>query len=275
VIERLVISAPFGNYFGCPHAISTLGTFTPEFRAGRLKRLWRVLLTVRYYPGIGAWKNRLGLPNPGINWLSGHVGCGRIDASDKIVSVSARETSGWAYLLGACFHLVRPAYVELNVSCPSCPGEPDRSDYREVFAGAARSFPGRVIVKLPPVGYLPIAGEALACGVTGFHCCNTLPTPGGGLSGAPLKLLSLQAVREVRRLADTSGRALDVLIGGGGVAGTDDARDYLRAGASSVAVASVLFWPWRRVSVRQLADALADGSFPAPRFPVPVDNHAP
>ncbi len=253
VMKRLVISAPFGNYFSDPNATSTLGTFTRDFRAGRAKRWWRVLKTVRYYPGIKAWKNRLGLPNPGIDWLAGRVAAGRIDASGRIVSVSARNDADWLALLGACRYLVRPAWVELNVSCPNCPGERDDTDYAKVFRAAVEHFPGRAIVKLPPVGYYRHTAEALHAGVTGFHCCNTLPTPGGGLSGKPLRLLALEATRSVRVMADATGVTLDNLIGGGGVTGPADAAELIERGATSVAVGSVLFWPWKWRAVRRLA----------------------
>lgn len=261
-MQRLVISAPFGNYFNCPGATSTLGTFTKDDRGGWATRLWRLAATVRYYHGIRGFKNRMRLPNRGIDWLSGNVGVGRIDPSDKIVSISARDGGHWNYLLGACYHLIHPAYVELNVSCPNCPGESDYSDYESVFADAVGAFPDRVIVKLPPVGYLPIARRALRLGVTGLHCCNTLPTPGGGLSGKPLKPLSLQACRDIRELVARHGHRLDILIGGGGVTGMADADDYFRAGASSVSVASVLFWPWRWRMVREMAADFSTRDWP-------------
>lgn len=261
MIHRLILSAPFGNYLSFPQCTSTVGTFTREYRGGLWCRLWRVLRTVRYYPGVKAWKNKLGLPNPGIDWLKRY----RHDNPDasgftrlgvRIVSVSARNTDDWLYVIREAVG-ARPAAVELNVSCPNT-GEADASDYRVVFGyAAARSVP--VIVKLPPLGYESMADRAVDCGIRSFHCCNTLPVPGrGGLSGKPLKPLSLAAVARVVRSADSSGVPLDHLIGGGGVTCMADATDYLNAGATHVAVGSALFFPWNWPAVRAMGRKLAE-----------------
>ena len=79
--HRLVISAPFGNYLeGAMCSIRTLGTFTFNRRGGWLWRIFRVLWTVRYYHRLGAWVNRLGLPNPGIEWIADKR---RVERSDS------------------------------------------------------------------------------------------------------------------------------------------------------------------------------------------------
>lgn len=248
-LEKLIIGAPFGNYITMPFATSTLGTFTKEFRAGPLKRLWRVLKTVRYYPALQAWKNKLGLPNPGLETL--------FDVDDvevyvnKIISISARTTDDWLHLLRSA-RCLRPAAVELNVSCPNTPYEVDKSNYAEVFGVASAELDSKVIVKLPPVGYETITDMALNAGVRGFHCCNTLPTPGGGLSGKPLQLLALEAVRHVSYVSRRS-EGKTVIIGGGGVTEWDDYRRFRDAGATNVSVASVLFFPWRWARIRNIA----------------------
>ena len=68
-MNRLIIGAPFGNWLRFEHTTATLGTYTVHRRAGVLKRIWRFIATVRWYPSMGAWINRLGLPNPGIQSL--------------------------------------------------------------------------------------------------------------------------------------------------------------------------------------------------------------
>lgn len=252
-LEKLIIGAPFGNYLGFKHATSTRGTYTMEFRGGPAYRLWRVLRTVRYYPGIKAWKNKLGLPNPG---LCSAVVDGRFpDWSSEILSISARSTGNWLALYDVA-NGFRPAAIELNVSCPNTPGEVDASDYAQVFTRGVERFADKLVVKLPPVGYEPIVATALAAGVSGFHCCNTLPTPGGGMSGKPLQMLSLAAVRHVRRMCEQQAPRTPVIIGGGGVTCLADARRFLDAGATNVSVASVLFLPWRWPGIRALADNL-------------------
>lgn len=248
-MHKLIISAPFGNYLQWPGCTPTLGTYTREYRGGFWRRLWKVLGTVRYYHGIRAWKNKLGLPNPGVDDLLRRWRLVEENTvADKIVSVSARKTVDWLYLLAVLWPL-RPLAVELNVSCPNTPGEVDTTDYETVYRHAT-SLPCEVIVKVPPVGYEWHIGTALGRGLTGFHCCNTLPTPGGGLSGKPLKPLSLAAVRYA------AARGAGRLIGGGGVTTLADALDYLNAGATNVAVASVLFNPFLWGRVRRIAKEL-------------------
>jgi dihydroorotate dehydrogenase len=246
----LIIGAPFGNYLNqWPHTIPTFGTFTREYRGGFWKRLWRVLRTVRYYPGIGAWKNQLGLPNPGIDSLEIEPAL----AARSILSISARNTPNWLYLLNVASSYNFMA-VELNVSCPNC-NEVDDSDYIEVFKYAA-VIGKEIIVKLPPVNYGRHVSLAFSQGLSSFHCCNTLPTPGGGLSGKPLKPLSLRAVAHLRSNQYSS--SVKRLIGGGGVTSISDANEYMNAGCTDVSVASVLFNPFKWSEIRIMAAFLHD-----------------
>lgn len=269
MIKRLVISAPFGNYLNFPGATSTLGTYTRNYRGGFWWRLWRVLATVRYYPGIGAWKNKLGLPNPGIVQFVRDVRMQRIKARDKIVSVAGHCLSDW-YSLVTAASTVEPQAIELNCSCPNCPGE-DKSDYPEVFKALfvlSCALGTRLIVKLPPVNYMPLVRAACAAGLDSFHCCNTLPTGNGGMSGKPLKILSLQAVRDVCNYTHAKNYQLAALIGGGGVTHFLDAKDYLDAGATHVAVGTVLFNPLNWPRIEKLAEQVKNyGRPPRPDKP--------
>jgi dihydroorotate dehydrogenase len=253
-LKKLIVSAPFGNYLQWPNVTPTMGTFTREYRGGKLKRLWRVMRTVWYYPGICAWKNKLGLPNPGIQSLVDGEYAG-VDLSDKIVSISARQTTDWLVLFDTLLRR-KPLLIEMNVSCPNCPNEKDETDYDRVLSSSLVS-PQRVIVKLPPVNYEHYVRKAMAYGVNRFHCCNTLPTPGGGMSGKPLMLLSLRAIAEVYKIGQQMGVEPATVIGGGGITSFADAERYQEAGATNVAVASVLFFPWAWSTVREIADKLA------------------
>lgn len=224
-IEPVVISAPFGNYVQPRGATPTLGTFTAAARPGRV---WRIIKTVRYYPRLRAWVNKIGLRNPGIDWLVDHVEAGSKDVSNKIVSIHGFSESDWKALLDR-IKRIRPAAVELNMSCPNV-GEIDWPG--DLFDTAvATGVP--VIVKLPPVNYDQMFEQASAAGVTCFHCCNTLPIPAGGLSGKPLKPIALTCVRDLRSRPGGPGLTL---IGGGGISTTDDIDDYLAAGANHVAL---------------------------------------
>lgn len=246
-IEPLIIGAPFGNYLSREGVTSTAGTFTWQHRAGVLKRIWRVARTVRYYRRQQAWINRLGLPNPGIRSL-------RQDTSRQIVSLHGFNQTEWQQLIEYAAALnPAPLAIELNISCPNV----TKVVTDEVLFACRQALACQdrflTIAKLPPVRWQDLAIPLYDMGVRWFHCCNTLPTPGGGVSGKPLKSYSLWAISDLReRFGD------DVhLIGGGGVSTTADIDDYLAAGADHIAIASLLLNPLRWPQITRLRDHLA------------------
>jgi len=247
VLAPLIISAPFGNYIQPRGTTPTLGTFTALERPGRW---WRVLRTVRYYPRLGAWVNKIGLRNPGIDWLARRAGAGQVRLADKVVSVHGFTPEEWATLIEKSSSL-RPLAIELNMSCPNV-GHIDWPDWlfqRAVATGV------RTIVKLPPVNFQQMTEHALGAGVRLFHCCNTLPVPAGGVSGKPLKPVALQCIREVREIA--RGTHDLTIIGGGGITTTDDIDEYIGAGALHVAIGTKVMNPkylWSDAGIRPLID---------------------
>ncbi len=251
----LVISAPFGNYIQPKGATPTLGTFTLHRRPGRL---WRIIKTVRYRRGQRAWVNKIGLRNPGIDWLADRVTRGRCDVFDKIVSIHGFDDEQWTGLLERIGR-IRPMAVELNMSCPNVGeiGWPVELFSRAVEVGrpgepVGAGNPGAgvsVIVKLPPVNYEQMVEQAVAAGIRAFHCCNTLPVPAGGMSGQPLKPKSLACIRELR--GKSFGKGLTI-IGGGGIYEVGDIDDYAEAGASHVALGTKTMNPVYLLSHRGL-----------------------
>lgn len=227
-----MISAPFGNYIQPQGATPTLGTFTRDARPGRVRQ---VLKTVRYYRRLRAWVNRIGLRNPGIDWLADRVKAGRIDVSDKIVSIHGFDAEQWRTLLDRTASL-QPAAIELNMSCPNV----GQIDWPQPLFDWAVATGIPVIAKLPPVNYELIADQAMAAGIRAFHCCNTLPVPAGGMSGAPLKPVALACLRAMR---GGSGGDRLTLIGGGGIRSTADIDDYLQAGADHIALGTITMNP--------------------------------
>ena len=239
-MNKLIISAPFGNYIRHPLATSTLGTFTLAYRGGFWYRVWRCLRTLRYYRRLGGWVNKLGLPNPGIHAMTD-------ECSDNIVSIHGFDRSEWVYLADVVSRR-RPLAVELNLSCPNVAHSPAVADVaRAVQILYEDGVP--IIAKLPPVRWLDWARPLHDLGVRTFHCCNTIPTPGGGLSGKTLQQYSLWAVDDMRR---TFGHSVQ-LIGGGGVSEPADVVRFLEAGADHVAVGSALL---RLTGKRRLLDRL-------------------
>ena len=172
-----------------------------------------------------------------------------------LVSVLGFNQEEWANLL-TFVHTELPnvAGVELNLSCPNI-------DHRAIVADVLPSVsqcPEKIVAKLPPLKWMDIAIPLYERGVRIFHCCNTLWTPAGGLSGEVLKPYSLWAVESLRKQFGAS----VTLIGGGGVRESADVVRYVQSGADHVAVGSLLLNPlrWGRVSelrcamVRHLSD---------------------
>jgi dihydroorotate dehydrogenase len=250
--RALVISAPFGNYIRPAGATPTLGTFTLHRRRGR----WhRVLRTVRYMPRLGAWVNRIGLRNPGVGWLESRVASGREKLSEAIVSVHGFDDAEWRELIARVAAL-HPGAIELNVSCPNV-GELSWPEW--LFGEAEAALPGRVIVKVPPVRYEAMVRDALGAGVRMLHCCNTLPVPGGGMSGKPLMPLALVVIGRVRAMAYEMGLNPDdlTIIGGGGITGPADVDAYADAGADRVAIGTKVFHPkylWSDAGARPILE---------------------
>lgn len=249
-LNPIIIPAPFGNYLHFRSITSTLGTHTRERRAGPLKRLWRLASTLRFYPAIGACVNRMQLPSPGIDVIwhryvnnEGYA----IRLRQCILSVTARNNYDWGYLFEKC-HDMRPLAIELNLSCPNI-HDADRSDYQYVLKDAMATGLN-VIAKLPPIGYMSRLDYCMIAGIRNFHCCNTLATPAGGMSGKPLKQLSLEACREVNKTKP------EVLIGGGGITSAADVIDYHGAGATHYSVGSAWFNPFRWPTLTRLTQHL-------------------
>lgn len=237
-LRRLYVSAPFGNHWRHPLAVSVLGTYTLGRRAGAFRRWWRVLRTLRPYPG--GWVNRLGLPNPGID-AAPPPGPG------LAVSLHGFGHEDWTRLISAAARLGWHN-VELNLSCPNV----DAAGVDEATHAAeiALALGLNVTAKLGPVKPMDFAEPLWRSGVRSFHLCNTIPTPRGGVSGAALKPFSLWAVEEARKRFPAAH-----IVGGGGVYSAGDAKDYFAAGADAVAVGSALLNPLRAGRLlRELAD---------------------
>lgn len=228
-LSPLVVSAPFGNYVHSEWTTSTLGTYTLHSRPGRMIR---VLKTVRYSFVTRAWVNRIGLRNPGISALESDVQTGKVTIGDRILSIHGISESEWFELVDRSASL-EPLALELNLSCPNV-GEvswPADLFRRAVATGVP------VIAKLPPILYQRMVSAAVADGVQTLHCCNTLPVPQGGLSGKPLKPISLECIRWIREWE--SQESLDTrlrIIGGGGITRPADIDDYADAGADVFAI---------------------------------------
>ena len=247
-----IISAPFGNYIQRAGWVSTLGTFTPKYRGGLWWRLWRCMRTLRYDRRQRGWVNRLGLPNPGIDWLTGTPKRASL-AAGKIISVgiaSDDDEQSFSDMI-LKLTLLNPLYFELNASCPN--EARGLTEERMInLLGMLPDVGSKMILKLPPdVG----RAHDLACmgienGITRFHCCNTLPTPRGGLSGPALIPIVVQVIDTLRMIEVPANLPRTEIIAGGGIDSPGIARLYRDHGADHIAVGSAWLNPgnWSRIT---------------------------
>ena len=212
---------------------------TPEPRRGhRAPR-------VAEFPG--GMLNAVGLANPGLDavrahelaWLATHLEHARV-----LVNVAGATLDDYVRVIAGLTDLAVVTAFELNASCPNTsagglefgatPGSL-RELVRRCRAVATRP----ITVKLSPVladiaGMARVAQDAGADAVT---LVNTMPgmlerrlgNGPGGVSGPALLPVGVLATRKVCALGIA-------VIGVGGIGSAGDAREYLAAGASLVAI---------------------------------------
>lgn len=260
-MHQLVVSPPWGDAVEWDCVTPTYGTYTLEACGLPLDDPIADLL---YFQGVRAYRSTACTGNPGIAAARGR------DFSQGILSLAASTCEDWRDLLDKAVTL-RPAYVELNAAWsvdPTVTLEPYISVFRRGCSIARSLFGDAVIVKLPPVAYAKSMRDALTCGIRSFHCCGPLTLPHGhNLSGVPLMPLALAAIADLRATAAREFPAvrLQHIIGGGGIWHYGEARRYLAAGATNVAVGTGFASPRRWRSLRLLARRLqAEAGPPKP-----------
>lgn len=207
----------------------------------------------RVAESFGAMLNSVGLANPGLEevravhlpWLREHVHKARV-----LVNVVGRTPRDFVAVVEGLRDEPVIAAFEINVSCPNVErGGMEFGADDEVLAALVRGVRAAtdrpIIVKLSPALGAPArtAAAAAEAGADGFTCVNTLPALAfdrtgkpllgnrtGGLSGPALLPVG---VRMTQTVAEATGRPV---IGAGGIRSADDAIQYLRAGASLVAI---------------------------------------
>jgi dihydroorotate dehydrogenase (NAD+) catalytic subunit len=213
--------------------------------------------------------NSIGLQNPGIDGfledilpLLGELGV------PIWVSVGGFSADDYA---GVCERLEERddvATIELNLSCPNVEEAPETA--AELVAAARLATRKPLYAKLSPATW-DIAQSARAvahAGADGLSLINTirglalersstrpvLARGVGGYSGPALKPIALACVWACAAAVDLP------IVGMGGVFSSDDAGDFVSAGASAVAIGTALFAdPW---SPRRIRDGLAAMDLP-------------
>jgi dihydroorotate dehydrogenase (NAD+) catalytic subunit len=193
--------------------------------------------------------NSIGLANPGIDAFLDHV-WPRLEELDLPVWVSVGGFSAGDYA-AVCARLeaTDAAAIEVNLSCPNVPEAPESGAELVAACRSATSKP--LYAKLSAaVGDVAAAVRAAEdAGADGFSLVNTMrglvldprtlePAIGtgvGGYSGRALKPIALAAVWSARRATRLP------IVGMGGVSSGRDALELIAAGATAVALGTVLF----------------------------------
>jgi dihydroorotate dehydrogenase (NAD+) catalytic subunit len=158
--------------------------------------------------------------------------------------------------------------IELNLSCPNVEEAPETA--AELVAAARSATQKPIYAKLSPATWdvAESARAVAAAGADGLSLVNTirglafdpatrLPKLGrgaGGYSGPALRPIALACVYACAQAVDLP------IVGMGGIGSGADARDFVAAGATSIALGTILFSdPWAPDRVRSEL-AAADAS---------------
>ena len=194
--------------------------------------------------------NSIGLENPGIEALVAETLPRLVELGVPIwVSVGGFAATDFAELCAALDERDEVTAIELNLSCPNVDEAPESAAEIVVAARAETRKP--LYAKLSPAAadVAEVARAVQAAGADGLSLVNTMrglvldthslePTLGtetGGYSGPALKPIALAAVFRCFRATGMP------IVGMGGITTGRDALEFLAAGASVVALGTVLF----------------------------------
>jgi dihydroorotate dehydrogenase len=262
----------FHQMLGFGFGFVEVGTLTPQPQAGNEKpRLFRLAED-------RAVINRMGFNNQGFEAARARLTTGRSSLwrlnfklsarRPGIVGINVGANKDSADRIGDYVAGVREwrqiaRYLTLNISSPNTPGLrglQDKAELDELMAAVMEARGQGSIGYTPPPVFLKVAPDlgprdihdiatvamerkvdALIVGNTTIsrpRLTSRHRNEAGGLSGAPLKALALERLRDFRRV---TGGALP-LIAAGGIENGVDAFDRIRAGASLVQIYSALVY---------------------------------
>ena len=232
-------------------AFVEVGTITPLPQPGNDKpRLWRE-------PERDALRNAMGFNNDGAAAAAKHLRALRRTRAGQAINVGvnigknkATAPTDAAADYAACARALAPYadYLVINVSSPNTPGLRDlqsTAELRQIYlatrtaADEATSGHRRVpiLVKIAPdladVDIAAVAALVAELGIDGVVAVNTTIAHDDGAGGKSGPLLKQRGAAVVEMLRDSLPVSATI-IGCGGIATAEDARDYLRAGANLV-----------------------------------------
>ncbi|HNX29135.1 MAG TPA: dihydroorotate dehydrogenase [Syntrophomonadaceae bacterium] len=215
--------------------------------------------------------NAIGLENPGIEvFLKQHLPRLRENHVNIILNIAGNTIDEYAKICSLAEGHEDILAIELNISCPNVARgglqfgtDPDTVE--QVVRAVKNQTAIPIIPKLSPnvTDIVQIAQAAKAGGADAVSMINTLmgmaidikkrrPVLGnvfGGLSGPAIKPVALRMIYQVYKAVDIP------ILGGGGIMNTEDALEFIMAGASAISVGTGLF-----VNPR-LPQAIIDGLY--------------
>jgi len=214
----------------------------------------------RIYETTGGLLNAIGLQNPGVDHVVNRI-LPTLDFTEtRFVANVSGSTIQEYYEVTRRFDDSPIDAIEINISCPNVKAGGvafgnDRKMSAQVVTACRAATTKPLITKLSP-NQTDIAANAGACleaGSDAFAVINTLmgmaidsetrtPVIGnnrGGLSGPAIKPIALLKVHQVYQVCREHGVPI---IGQGGVAGVQDALEFLIAGAGAVGIGTALFY---------------------------------
>ena len=202
--------------------------------------------------------NAIGLQNPGIDvWLERDLAWLQSRRAKVVASIAGRTVDDYREVARRLRHQAGIVALEVNLSCPNVEERGlvfacSPVDSAEVIAAVAREADVPVFAKLTSdvTDILQVAHAVIDAGADGLTLINTLlgmaidPETGrpelyntyGGLSGPAIRPVAIRNIHQVHRaLPDVP------IIGSGGARTVTDVIQFLRAGASAVAVGTATF----------------------------------
>jgi dihydroorotate dehydrogenase (NAD+) catalytic subunit len=201
--------------------------------------------------------NAIGLENPGVDvFLHEYLPVLRARNVTVIANIAGNSVEDYAQMAARLEGHEGIAGIELNISCPNVKEGglqfgTDPHMVKTVVAAVKAESSLPVMPKLSPnvTDIVAIARAAQEGGADCLSMINTLmgmaidirtrrPVLGnvfGGLSGPAIKPVALRMIYQVYREVDLP------ILGGGGIMNTNDALEFIMAGASAVSVGTGVF----------------------------------
>jgi dihydroorotate dehydrogenase (NAD+) catalytic subunit len=202
--------------------------------------------------------NAIGLQNPGVDrWIEHDLAWLQDRQVPVVVSIAGESAEEFREVASRLRGQPGVSAIEVNLSCPNvahrglvfaCHPEPAA----EVVAGVAEVADVPVFGKLTPdvTDITLVAGAVLDAGADGLSMINTTlgmavdPETGrprlrntvGGLSGPAIRPIAVRAIHQVHQAHPSA-----PIIGMGGVRTVEDVVEFVRVGATAVAVGTATF----------------------------------